>query len=608
MTRRNIEYFGWLTAALLMALAASWTDLGLQLDNSAYDWIFRHYRPADWEPQSAVLALDDESVKAYQGVRGLRDALVDSLELVAKAAPRAVAIDVMLAEPGAPETDARLEAALRRIPNVVLPCDLQADGKAWEDPIDRFRRLAAGLGHVHAEPDPVSREILLQKVAARDRRWALALEAYRAGRGASILETPNDLEVAGAAIPAALRKDRALRIRYRPPDRAIPRVGLQQLKADPARTAGFTGKTVFIGATGQIIARDRLQTPYTENHVPMAGVEIHASVFETIAQRLFLSDVPVSLTVLLCAVVVALAGVIFAFLPGWRAYAAAAALLVAAQSAPYLFFTHSLVLPFLSPTLAAWLGISTAATYQHFIVRRRMLKAEGDRHRYQQAMHFVTHEMRTPLTAIQGSSELIGRYNLNEDKRKQIAELIHSESKRLGKMIEIFLSVERLSAGQVELKKEPFDGLALMSACIGRVQPLAERKRISISLQPDFEAPLHGDRELMDYAFYNLLTNAVKYSPPGTAVSVFSRRDGPQLRIAVQDQGIGMDHKEVRQIFQKFYRTKKAEESGETGTGIGLSIVEQIVTQHGGSIEVASSPGQGSCFTLVLPAATVTAD
>ena len=66
-----------------------------------------------------------------------------------------------------------------------------------------------------------------------------------------------------------------------------------------------------------------------------------------------------------------------------------------------------------------------------------------------------------------------------------------------------------------------------------------------------------------------------------------------------------MDQKEVRKIFQKFYRTKKAEESGEAGTGIGLSIVEQIVTQHGGTIEVTSRPGEGSCFTLVLPAQNV---
>jgi len=112
---------------------------------------------------------------------------------------------------------------------------------------------------------------------------------------------------------------------------------------------------------------------------------------------------------------------------------------------------------------------------------------------------------------------------------------------------------------------------------------------------------LTGDRELMEYAFYNLLTNAIKYSPSKTEVTVYGGRDGERFEVSVRDQGIGMDQKEVRNIFQKFYRTRKAEQSGEVGTGIGLSIVEQIVLQHGGKIEVTSTPGKGSCFTLILP-------
>ena len=112
---------------------------------------------------------------------------------------------------------------------------------------------------------------------------------------------------------------------------------------------------------------------------------------------------------------------------------------------------------------------------------------------------------------------------------------------------------------------------------------------------------LTGDRELLEYAFYNLLTNAIKYSPSKTAVTVFGGRDGESYQVSVEDQGIGIDQKEVRKIFQKFYRTRKAEQSGEAGTGIGLSIVEQIVVQHGGKIEVTSAPGKGSCFTLTLP-------
>ena len=235
-------------------------------------------------------------------------------------------------------------------------------------------------------------------------------------------------------------------------------------------------------------------------------------------------------------------------------------------------------------------------------MRRLLARSEVEKGRYQQAIRFVTHEMRTPLTAIQGSSELMGRYNLPEDKRKQIAGMIHSESRRLARMIQTFLDVEKLSEGQMELKKERFGILEVVGVCIERVAPVAERKRIAIQREEIAEASLTGDRELMEYAVYNLLTNAIKYSSAETTVRVAATFDGATLRLGVTDQGIGMDDKELKRIFTKFYRTKKAEASGEAGTGIGLSIVEQIVTHHGGRIEVTSQPGQGSCFTLVLPA------
>ena len=133
-----------------------------------------------------------------------------------------------------------------------------------------------------------------------------------------------------------------------------------------------------------------------------------------------------------------------------------------------------------------------------------------------------------------------------------------------------------------------------MEVCVARAAPLAERKHIAVTLQPIAdELQVTGDRELMEYACYNLLTNAIKYSPQRTEVIVSAWKDEQHVRMAVKDQGIGMDQKEVKQIFQKFYRTKKAEQSGEAGTGIGLSIVQQIVEQHGGRIEVASQPGAG---------------
>jgi signal transduction histidine kinase len=175
-------------------------------------------------------------------------------------------------------------------------------------------------------------------------------------------------------------------------------------------------------------------------------------------------------------------------------------------------------------------------------------------------------------------------------------------------MVEIFLNVERLSAGQMELKRELVPVREMIEQCVERARPLAERKRISIALAPAAEElQITGDRELLEYACYNLLTNAVKYSPQRTEVSASAWRENGHVRIAVEDQGIGMDQKEVRQIFQKFYRTKRAEESGEAGTGIGLSIVQQIVEQHGGEIGVISKPGVGSRFTLAFPAAATAA-
>jgi two-component system sensor histidine kinase VicK len=164
--------------------------------------------------------------------------------------------------------------------------------------------------------------------------------------------------------------------------------------------------------------------------------------------------------------------------------------------------------------------------------------------------------------------------------------------------------VERMSGGQMEMKQERFPLHDLVERCAGRARPLADNKQIEIAIADIPADDLIGDRELMEYAVYNLLTNAVKYSPPQTRVTVYGNKgkeDGAnRLELSVVDQGIGMDRKEVGRIFEKFYRTKKAEQSGEIGTGIGLSIVKQIINEHGGTIHVESEPGKGSKFTLNL--------
>jgi signal transduction histidine kinase len=515
--------------------------------------------------------------------------------------PKIVAVDVVLADPEDPDEDARLEAAMRGMKNLVLVAHLE-NGR-WEEPLPRFLKTGAIQGHDKSDEDSkdgVTRKIPLEQRAARERNWALALEAFRIEKGAAtILESPSDIQVGDELIPAARTSDgnRTLRVLFA--REAFPQVSLKDLADKPELAARFRDQVVFLGITSITASYDRVATPYGQERIP--GVQVHAELFETLERGQFLTDASVSGVLGFCLLTAVFFGLIFALLSGWPAYVIAGALLAAVHVTPYLFFRSGIVFPYFAPLATGWLTFFAGASYQHFVVRGQLYKSESDRQRYQQAIHFVTHEMRTPLTAIQGSSELMGRYNLPEEKRKQIADMINQESKRLARMIQTFLDVERLSDGQMELKREPFSARDVVEACIQRARPLAERKNIRI--QTDMlEGNLQGDRELMEYAVYNLLTNAVKYSNADTEITASCLPQGDQLRLSVKDQGIGMDSKELRQIFQKFYRTKRAEASGEAGTGIGLSIVEQIVHYHGGKMEVTSEPGKGSCFTVVLPA------
>ena len=500
-----------------------------------------------------------------------------------------------------------LAQALAAAPNVVLSSELVAEG--WENPLPQFAANAKAIGHVHIIPDAsdgVCRFIHLEGVFDRKRLWALSFEAFRVSRGKEELTEYSDyLQLGPLTIPASQEEGRRLRIRYLPPTPApdrisrIPRVSLKRLLEAPASAARFKDKVVFIGATAQSTS-DKMMTPYT-TFMQMPGVEIHAQAFETLSQGRFLLDSSPSTEFLICFVIVCLSGLVFTMRKGVPAYLMGGAVLASAHVMPHIFFLNGIVIAYVAPVLAAWLSVSGCTSYQYYFVRRQLRKSEGEKARYQQAIHFVAHEMRTPLTAIQGSSELMGRYNLSEEKRKQMSQMINSESKRLAHMIQTFLNVERLSDGQMELKKEPFAARQMIQGCLDRAAPIAERKSMRVEVGELADPTVVGDRELMEYAVYNLLTNAVKYSPAETKVTVEAVQIDGELRLSVKDQGMGMDEKELRNIFTKFYRTKKAEASGEAGTGIGLSIVHQIVTFHGGKMEVTSEPGRGSCFTMILP-------
>lgn len=589
-------------AAWLVAALFSFTALGGQFDNNVYDFLFRAAPPHPVSSPAALVVFDERTFQQHGGIRRLRANLARVLERIAGEKPAAVAVDVTLADPGDPEEDARLAEAFARTPGLVLACEMMPDGSGWQDPLEPFRRHAAALGHVStlAGPyDEVNRRITLERVAGRERRWALSLEALRLASGAGdILSSPSDVSVGGRVIPSRWDEGRPLRVRYS--DSGVPAVSAADLLSGGAADA-LRDKVVFIGVTAISAAPDRLFTPLSRG-LPMAGVAIHAQAFQTMYAGAFLTDAPLGFTLLAALAAAWMIAAALSLVLRWQAWALAAAVLLLLHILPWFCFRQDVVLSASTPVAAGWLAFLGGGAFRYFFIRRRLEMSEEAGRRYQQAFHFVAHEMRTPLTAIQGSSELISRYNLPEAKRRELSQMINAESKRLARMITTFLDVEKLTAGQMELRLSEFALAELVEACCRRAAPLAERKRILVTNCVPDELRLKADAELLEYAVYNLLTNAVKYSPEETEVTIGAASGNGEVRLWVTDQGIGMDESELKQLFQKFYRTRRAEQSGETGTGIGLSIVRQIVELHEGSIRVESAPGKGSTFTVALPA------
>lgn len=582
---------------LAVAVFFGWSQPAAQLDGQAYDWMFSSMERSAEPPGSVLLAIDEATLMEIGGARKLRETLGAVLPKVCAAKPLAVAVDLMMSTAEEESVDAALGKALGQCPSVVMGADILRDGSGWEEPIAAFRKSVAALGHVHAEPDPVSRRIALEKAVAGKRYWALALEAYRLSKQAGpILESPEDLEVGLLRVPAGRATARSLYIRYL--GQAVPQVSLRDLVKNPERALQMSGKVVFLGYTDQSAARDRLTTPMG---TLMTGVEIHANVYETLQAGVFFVDASPALGLGLTVLGVAGTGAIFYFLSGAMAWGVAGGWLLLLHLAPRWLFAQQIVLGPSMLLSGVWLGTIVSASFHYFVIRRQWQRSEADKTRYQQAIHFVTHEMKTPLTAIQGSSEIMTRYKLNEDKQKQFAQMIHSESKRLASMIQTFLDVERLAEGEMELKRDVFPLSGVLLSSLERARVLAERKEMEIEVGAIAAGKIQGDRELLEYAFYNLLNNAVKYSPERTKVACLCESGGGEVRVAIRDQGMGMDANDLKRIFDRFYRSKRAEESGIAGTGIGLSIVNEIVKQHRGRIEVKSEVGVGSVFTVVLP-------
>jgi signal transduction histidine kinase len=216
----------------------------------------------------------------------------------------------------------------------------------------------------------------------------------------------------------------------------------------------------------------------------------------------------------------------------------------------------------------------------------------------------MSHELRTPITSINGFAELLAQDEKIPEESREFLNIISHESQRLSRMINTFLSVTQLEAGdRQEVQKIPLRLDEVVHETVANLQSVAKKKRIRLVEQPPGKIPpVAADKSLITQAVTNLVGNAIKYSPERTLVTVSTLLEAEAVRVTVEDRGYGIPPESIDRVWEKFYRiARDGHEKDEESTGLGLSFVREVVEQHGGTVALESEVGRGSKFSFTLP-------
>jgi len=222
----------------------------------------------------------------------------------------------------------------------------------------------------------------------------------------------------------------------------------------------------------------------------------------------------------------------------------------------------------------------------------------------------VSHELRTPLTAIAGFIETLrGPARDDEEARARFLDIMDRETARMNRLVDDLLSLSRVEDVERVRPDDIVDVADIVAAAAAGLAPLAKGRAMTLSvLGCGVRQPASGDADQLTQVFTNLIENAIKYGREGGNVTVeLTRLDnaqvlrGPGLRIAVGDEGEGIDARHLGRLTERFYRVDSHRSRGMGGTGLGLAIVKHIVNRHRGRLRIESELGKGSCFTVFLP-------
>ena len=214
----------------------------------------------------------------------------------------------------------------------------------------------------------------------------------------------------------------------------------------------------------------------------------------------------------------------------------------------------------------------------------------------------VSHELRTPLTTIQSAVDLVERArDRMEPMEHRALELANQELMRIRGMVEELLVLAQVDSWQYSLEVSPTDLTSVVRNSVESMQSKAERFGIEVNFEDDSVRQCVCDAQKLYQVFLNLIDNSVKYSDPGARVEISVEEDEASLAVRISDTGVGIPEEDLGQLFERFYRVNKDRSRSTGGSGLGLSISQEIVALHGGEIEVESEVGTGSTFTVRIP-------
>jgi len=214
----------------------------------------------------------------------------------------------------------------------------------------------------------------------------------------------------------------------------------------------------------------------------------------------------------------------------------------------------------------------------------------------------VSHELKTPMTTIGGFIDGILDGTIEPEKETQYLKIVSDEVKRLARLVTGMLNMSKIEAGELELKPVKFDISEMIFRTLLSFEQIIDKKHIEIKGLDSFESnSIVADKDMINQVVYNLIDNAVKFTPEGGYIEVSSKADSEKVIVRIRNSGMGIPGDEIDKIFERFYKIDKSRSYDVKGAGMGLYIVKTIIELHGGNIVARSEPGQYTEFIFQLP-------